>query len=331
VLGVALLILLLRSVNLAQLGNDFSDADYAYLIVAIVPFLVNLLLKVPRWALLFGDGAPGWDVLFGAMNVGYAINALFPARLGEIVRAYYVRDRSGTGMVRTLSTIALERVTDGLTLIILLVITAPTVAFPGQLVGPVMTIGAVFVAVLLGMVVLAYASTRENHPLMGLMGRLETGRWSIVGNALRQVTTGLQVLHSTRAIALLLIYTLIIWASNALLLWLTLRAFHIAVPFSGAILLIAVLNLGMAVPSTPGYVGVFDYLMVLTLALYNIPRTQAVAAALVFHAIAFVPITIIGLVYIVRTGLETTLQMVRRESLGPEAQGRRQRARPTEG
>jgi hypothetical protein len=71
--------------------------------------------------------------------------------------------------------------------------------------------------------------------------------------------------------------------------------------------------------------------MVLTLALYNIPRTQAVAAALVFHAIAFVPITIIGLVYIVRTGLETTLQMVRRESLGPEAQGRRQRARPTEG
>jgi uncharacterized protein (TIRG00374 family) len=160
------------------------------------------------------------------------------------------------------------------------------------------------------------------------VGRLETGRWSFVGNALRQVTTGLQVLHSARAIALLLVYTVVIWGSNALLLWLTLRAFHITVPFAGAILLIAVLNLGMAVPSTPGYVGVFDYLMVLTLALYNIPRTQAVAASLVFHAIAFVPITIIGLVYILRTGLETTLQMVRRESLSPETQSRAQSRRP---
>jgi uncharacterized protein (TIRG00374 family) len=330
VLGVALLVLLLRSVNLSQLGNDFSNADYWYLIVAIVPFLINLLLKVPRWALLYGEGAPGWDTLFGAMNVGYAINALFPARLGEIVRAYYVRDRSGIGMVRTLSTIALERVTDGLTLIVLLVITATTVAFPKELVGPVMTIGAVFVAVMLGMAVLAYSSTRENHPLTSLIGRLESGRWPFVGNVLRQITTGLQALRSRQAVVLLLVYTLIIWGSNSLLLWLTLRAFHIAVPFTGAILLIAVLNLGMAVPSTPGYVGVFDYLMVLTLALYSVPRTQAVAAALVFHAIAFVPITIIGLVYIVRTGLETTLQMVRRETLNPLPQSQTQRRRPTE-
>jgi uncharacterized membrane protein YbhN (UPF0104 family) len=91
-----------------------------------------------------------------------------------------------------------------------------------------------------------------------------------------------------------------------------LRAFHIDAPLTAGILLTAVLNLGMSVPSSPGYLGVFDFLMVLTLGLYGVHRTPALAAALAFHAIAFVPVTIIGLVYIVRSGLQVTLEMLKK-------------------
>src|SRR5947209_4644030 len=118
VLGIVLLVLLLRSVDFDQLGAALSNADFAYLALALIPFLANWLLKVPRWSLLYGEGGPSWDTLFGAINVGYAINALLPARLGELVRAYWVRDRAGTSMVLTLSTIALERVLDGVTLVV---------------------------------------------------------------------------------------------------------------------------------------------------------------------------------------------------------------------
>ena len=310
-LGILLLIYLLRSVDLNQLGADFADVDFGFLALAVVPFLINWLLKVPRWALLYGEEAPSWDTLFGAMNVGYAVNALLPLRVGEIVRAYWVRDQAGVGMVRTLSTIALERVTDGLAVFALLLLTAPTVAFPGDLLGSALTIGAILVAVMVFMVTLAYSTTRPDHPLNALVQRLAGGRLGVLGRMTREIGVGLKALRNRRAIVLLVAYTLIIWATNGLLAWLVLRAFHIETPLISGLLLTSVLNLGMAVPSSPGYVGVFDYLMVLTLGLYNVGRTPALAAALALHAIAFVPVTIVGLAYIVRTGLEVTLHMLR--------------------
>lgn len=310
-IGVALLVLLLRSVNSAQLGNDFAQADYRYLVLAIVPWCAALILKVPRWSLLYGADAPGWGTLFAAMNVGYAINTLLPARLGEVIRAYWVRDRAGVSMVRSLSTIALERVTDGVTVVIMLVLTAPTVAFPRALLGPALTLGAVFFAVLTGMGVLAFSSTRGEGRLSRFLTTLEHGRFAVAVGMITQVFSGLHALRSRQSIALLGLYTLLIWISNVLLAWVTLRAFHIPVPLTAAILLTAVLNLGMAVPSSPGYVGVYEYLMVLTLSLYGIAHTPALAAAFAYHAIAFVPIAIIGLVYIARSGVESTLRMVR--------------------
>lgn len=310
-LGIVLLVLLFRSVNRDQLGSDFSQVDARFLVLALVPFAVNMFLKLPRWGLLYGGERPSWDTLFGAMNVGYAVNALLPLRLGEIVRAYWVRDRSGISIVRTLSTIALERVIDGVTLIVLLLLLAPTVAFPAKLLGPAVVVGVAFVAALALMVALAYGSARQHHPLARLIARLEGGRWAAGGRIIRQTVAGLQALGNRRAIVLLTGYTLCIWASNAVLLWLILRAFHIEVPITAALLMTAVLNLGMAVPSSPGYVGVYDYLFVLMLDLYGIAKTPALAAGLAMHAVAFVPVTIIGIAYIARAGLQLTLNMVR--------------------
>lgn len=310
-IGVALLVLLLRSVNPSQLGTDFAQADYRFLLLAIIPWLAALILKVPRWSLLYGPDAPGWPTLFAAMNVGYAINTLLPARLGEVVRAYWVRDRARVSMVRSLSTIALERVTDGVAVVIMVVVTAPTVAFPRALLGPSLTLGAVFIAVLAGMSVLALSSAGSDGRIARFLRALEQGRFARMVGMITQVFAGLHALRSRRSIALLVLYTVLIWTSNVMLSWVALRAFHLAVPFPAAILLTAVLNLGMAVPSSPGYVGVYEYLMVLTLSLYGIAHTPALAAAFAYHVISFVPIAIIGLVYIARSGIDSTMQMVR--------------------
>ena len=309
-LGIVLLVFLLRSVNFDQLGAALSNANYGYLGLALIPFLVNWLLKIPRWALLFGDDSPDWDTLFGAMNVGYAINALLPARLGELVRAYWVRDRAGLSMVQTLSTIALERVLDGVTLVIILLVLLPTVAFPHELAAPAITLGSLFVAALVGMIALAYTARDEASFFSRRLRQFEEGRTAPVGRALRQIVSGLSALQSIRSLLLILGYTLIIWASNALFAWLLLLAFHINVSVAAGVLLTAVLNLGMAVPSSPGYVGVFEYLFVITIGLYGVGRTPALAAALTLHVIAFGPVTIVGLIYIARA-LGWTVRMLR--------------------
>lgn len=309
-LGIGLIVLLLRSVDLGQLGNAFARVDYLYLSLALVAFAVNLLVKVPRWALLLGDEAPGFDTLFGAINVGYAVNSLLPARLGDIVRAYWVRDRAGLPMVRTLSTIALERVADGITVLLLFLILAPTVALPSGLRGSALGAGLLFVVVLVAMVLLAYGSTRDNR-FSRFLATVESGRWGIVARVIRQVAGGLRALRSARTVVLLIVYTGVIWGANALLLWLVVRAFHLNAPLAAGVLGNSVVSLGMTVPSTPGYIGVFDYLIVVTLGLYGIHKTPALAAALVFHAIAFVPVTVIGIVYLARAGVRMTAEMLR--------------------
>lgn len=306
--GVGLLALALRGVAFDQLLTDFSKVDTLYLVLAVLPFLTIPAVKVVRWALLFGVDAPKLDTLFGAVSVGYAVNAVVPARMGELVTVYWVRDRAGISAVRTLSTIGLERVTDGLALLTLLLLTGPTVALPERLWKSGLLIGGVFVLVFAAMAAAAHAVTRESHPLSRLVRRLESGRLAPAAEMVRNAMVGLQVLRSRRAVALLLLYTVLIWASNALMTWLVVRAFHISVPLTAGALLTAVLYLGMSVPSSPGYIGVFEYLMVLTLGLYGVRHTAAVAAALGLHAIAFVPFTVIGLLYILRAGTARTLQ-----------------------
>jgi uncharacterized protein (TIRG00374 family) len=309
-LGVALIVFLLRSVSLDKLAASFANVTYVYLVLTIPFYAVNLLLKVPRWAVLIGEDAPGFDTLFGAITVGYSVNTLLPLRLGDLVRAYWIRDRSDVGMVRALSTIALERVIDGVTVLGLFLVLAPTVDLPANVRRSAQVAGVLFVLALLAMIVLAYLSEREN-PFTRLLSRLDMGRGAIISRAVRQVVQGLRGLHDRRTIALVVFYTLVIWGSNCVILWLIIRAFHIDAPFAAGALGTAVVNLGMAVPSTPGYLGVFDYLTVVTLGLYGVNKTTALAAALIFHAIAFIPVTVIGIYYLARAGLQVTMQMLK--------------------
>jgi uncharacterized protein (TIRG00374 family) len=306
--GVALLAALLHSVDPSSLAKAFRLADYRYVAAAAVPFVLIVAVKVVRWELLFGSEAPSFGILFGALNAGYAINTLVPLRLGELVTAYWVRDKTGLSMVRVLSTVAVERVADGLTVFAILMLSAPSVAFPRRLVAPALTIGVLLTFALAALLFVAYS---EGALLDPLLARLDTTRLRLAAALARQAVTGLHALRDRRALVFFGLYTLVIWLSNAVLLWLMVRAFHIDAPLGAGFLLTGVLYLGMAVPSSPGYIGVFDYLMVLALSLYGAAHSAAVAAALATHFVNFVPVTVVGLAFLGRHGLSRALRSVR--------------------
>jgi uncharacterized protein (TIRG00374 family) len=284
------------------LAHAFSSADYRYLILAAIPFAVILCVKVSRWGLLFGPGAPSWSTLFGAISVGYGVNTIVPFRIGEAVTAYWVRDRAGVSMVRTLGTVAVERITDGVSVLLILVIFAPTVSFPAAWVGPTVLVGAVLVAALGLLIVIAAVPRQERAWLQHIARRLHQSPARLLVEPVGHAFAGVRALRNPSALALYVGYTAVIWVGNSILFWLLVRAFHLNVPLSAGFLLTGVLFLGMAVPSSPGYLGVFDYLMVITLSLYHVARGPAVAAALAAHVINFVPVTVVGLLLLAHHG-----------------------------
>lgn len=318
VLSLGLLIVLVRSVDAERLAASLSHADRRLVIAALLPSLAILLLKVLRWRLLFVPDVPPNKSLFAALNVGYAVNTLVPARLGELVGAYWLTDGGGPSMFRTLSTVAVERVSDGLVLVALLVAVAPTAPVPRGLYEFALLCGAAFAIVLVAMVLVAIGSHRLDRLLARLL-RPRSSRWHAVGRAVVQLIAGLRALQSPLSVTWFLFWTVVIWMATTLQVWLAVAALHIDLSAPQALLLTAVLFLGMAIPSSPGYLGVFDYLAVLVLGLYGVGRAEALAAALVLHVVVFLPVTVIGLGYILHGGVSRTRRILQ-ATLAPSPQ-----------
>jgi hypothetical protein len=120
---------------------------------------------------------------------------------------------------------------------------------------------------------------------------------------LHNLVAGLGVLHSTRDVARVILWSLVVWLVNAAAFWAAFQAFRVAVPASAALVLQGVVAFGVAIPSAPGFFGVFEKLSQLVLGLYGVPSGEAASFAIGTHMGWFAPITIIGLVILARTGL----------------------------
>jgi uncharacterized membrane protein YbhN (UPF0104 family) len=103
------------------------------------------------------------------------------------------------------------------------------------------------------------------------------------------------VLRSPARLAGVVFWSLVLWLVNALAFYLGFAAFDIPVSYVGALLLQGLLMLGISVPSTPGFFGPFEAVIVAVLALYGIPGGLAFSYAIAFHITTLLPITVLGL------------------------------------
>lgn len=235
--------------------------------------------------------------------VGYAMNNVLPARLGELVRAWMLMERSGLSIVETLTVTLVERLLDavvllalfGLALLVLPVtpITATALPIAGGLLG--------LTALVLGLAawapgaVLTFASRALNRIAPRSHDRV-----------LRHVHAALGALEALRhpgsalAIAAL---SLAVWIAEAGLYGFLLPAFGLGADPRHALFAMTTTNLGLLIPSTPGFVGPFHFFCVQALAALGVPRATAFAYAILVHAAFFVPVTLWGVAVLVSHGL----------------------------
>jgi uncharacterized protein (TIRG00374 family) len=127
------------------------------------------------------------------------------------------------------------------------------------------------------------------------------------------VRHGLVVLRSPGRLAGVVVWSLVIWLVNGLAFYVGFKAFGIPVSYAGALLLQGLLVVGISVPSTPGFFGPFEAVIVAVLALYGVPGSLAFSYALSYHITTFVPITLLGLWSMART--PEGLRVLRRSPL----------------
>jgi glycosyltransferase 2 family protein len=265
-LTVGLFAYFLRNADLAGVWTEVRRADAGLVALATALTLATYGLRAWRWQhLLRPIGVVRFGPALRATVIGFAASALLPARAGEIIRPYLLARREGLSVSASFATIVLERLLDLVTVLVLFAVFVLTVE-PGTLSGdPAMLArvkagGVTAAAAAVGALVVAFVAA--GHPER--LGRLALGIERVLpGRLARTVaalvesfTHGLAVMRQPGRLLVSLLLSVPLWLSIALGIWLTTLAFHIAVPYMGAFLVMTLLVVGVAVP-TPGAVGGF--------------------------------------------------------------------------
>lgn len=285
------------------------QARYSYLLPAAVLVVALMYLRALRWRYLM---APIKAIPFGSLAsatfIGFMANNLLPARLGEIIRAVFIGWKEGVSKSASLATIVVERLFDGMAILLLLL---GLLIFPpkalGELGGTLQIVGGVsfmIYLILLGLLLLAY--TRQSAALRWgeRFCRPLPARWrSLLVRLLGTFLAGLGVLHQGHALLVVTAYSLLHWTLAVAPVYLLFLAFDLQLPVGAAVLVLVLVAFGVMIPSSPGYVGTFHAATVAALAIYAVPRETALGFAVLLHAVSILPVTLLGLGYLWREGL----------------------------
>jgi uncharacterized protein (TIRG00374 family) len=310
---IGLLALFLRNANLAEVWHEVRLADPLLLAGAVAVQVVTYVSRAWRWVLLL---APvGHARLLTALRttiIGFAANALLPARAGEVLRPYLLARREGISATAAFATVIVERFLDLAVVALLfgafaIAASEETVTADRRLYAAVETGGivaaAVAIAVLVVFAVLAGHPERLGRLTERVTRTLPARVAAALTHAVRTFARGLAVMRRPALLARAFVASIPLWLSIALTIWLVARAFHITIPFTGSFLIVALLAVGVAVP-TPGAVGGFHYAFrVGATVFYGVPNERAVGAAIVLHAVSFLPVAVVGLGLMARDGL----------------------------
>ena len=312
-LSAGLLVWTLRGESASDIWSVISRSNVPLLVLAALVATAVFPLRAIRWRVILEPVAPNLPVgqLWRATAVGMMVNNIYPARLGEIARAYALtRETNRVSLTSAVASLAVDRVFDALTLMLLLVSAMLAPEFPrGITVGgqPIQRGAALFAAGALVLFVALYVIVVFPHYLARLyaavVGRLAPGLVERGSAIIHAFSEGLGVLRSPRRFAAVFFWALVHWLVNALAFWIGFKAVGIDVPFSAANFLQGIIAIGVALPSSPGFFGVFEAAAKVGLEVYGVTGGRAVSWAIGFHILSFIPITVIGLYYFARLGL----------------------------
>jgi uncharacterized protein (TIRG00374 family) len=290
-LGVGLSALFLwlavRNANLDAVGDALADADLGYVLLAVLVLGVGYGFQALRWKQIADTPALPVRAFYGMAIGGLACNNVLPVRIGELLRAGWLsRDAPMTGG-RAFGSVVLDRMCDVVTVAVFFAIGLQAPAKAEWLVR--LAVGALLTVLLIaGALVVArvYTTKRHTRPERTPRGRF----MSILRDTVAMLGEPIGRHRAARWIGL----SACTWGLSAFASALVARSVGIELTPLEAVFLTSALALGVAIPSSPGYIGTYQWIGVAALGLLDVPVDQALAFSILMHASWYVPTTLAG-------------------------------------
>ena len=308
-IGCLLLWLAVRDVDLETIASLAASVQLRWVAVGAGFYMVSLVIRTLRWHVLLHQlSSVSRRKVAEVLVVGFAINYTLPARLGELFRADYAKRRLGVSRSAALGSIVVERLADGVTVVLFLSIGLFTLNYtlflPGDgdfwLLQVASILGALlFMAIAGGTVLLV---------------RFGAGRQNLTAPVARRVddlTRGLRTFHRGSFVRIITLSPLI-WALEGMALWCILRATGVQFDLIQTMILVGAATLSTLIPTAPGFLGSYQLVYAIILSSFGFSEASGIVAATLMQLFLFGSVTLIGLSIYVFSGVHGAVTTIRR-------------------
>lgn len=306
-----------RQVRLRDFLGELKQFHFIWLIPALLTFYYSMYLRAIRWGLLFRPhhNLKGYQV-FRPMMVCFCFNSIFPARVGEFWRAYYVGRHEKTGIPTALATVLAERILDAMTLLGMLgfslwmlpeIDSHLSISVWDKTYGAadfnrathMVVIGSIGLTVC--MITFMIPWTQQTMAWIIQRLPLSAGIKEKMTGLLHQFARGFHALQQPWALAQIVFHSLALWLLIGVSNLMVAKGFDLAMNLAQAVALMTLIALFITIPAAPGYWGLFEVGAIFSLIVLGVlrpaARSQALAFALTLHLVQYVPIVIMGLIF----------------------------------
>ena len=304
IISMISLIIVLYFVDFHQLLEALRLANYGYVALFFIFSLIWLFVRAIVWRTLLQEKATASQV-FLTINEGYLLNNIFPFRLGEVGRSFLLSRKANLQFLQVLSTIVVERFLDVAMAAGLLLGSLPfVVGASWSLQAAIITISLV----LIGLGVLFLLARNRDWAIIQF--EKTSRRWPILlkvgSKQLDAFLAGLAALTDGRRFLCVIALMILNWTIAVIQYYLLILAYFPNAKLLWAVFSLGVTALGIAVPSSPGAVGVLELAMVGALSLFGLNPSTSLAVAITAHLANYLVTGAIGAFALFRDGLSLT-------------------------
>ncbi|MCS7151153.1 MAG: flippase-like domain-containing protein [Endomicrobia bacterium] len=302
ILGIAISIILLllafRKVDFGLILRNFSQVKIGYLISSVLLGMIILLLRSYRWK-QFIEEYKNCKLInfFESINIGLFFNNILPFRMGDLVQAYMVSKKTGVPKSLSLSTVLMERFIDLFPPIISIIIGSFFIILPQQ------------VSIILSVSVLFFLITgvififKFRNLILHFLGKISSKQkfWLRILSLFKNFYSAIDNFKNVKILMKVIILTLLLWTGYSTGMLLVCYSLNINLPSIWAGYLIqAITALSVVIPSSPGYVGSWEFMGSLALSIFNVEKDKSLSFALLSHFVGMLPVLIFGLIFVIK-------------------------------
>lgn len=295
-ISVFFLWLVFRNIHIKKVWEVIIGANLLYIFVSIAIGLFAFAVRCYRWKIIGHEKYKDvpWISFFKSTNMGLMLNTFVPMRGGDLFQAYTLSRKENISKSYVFSTVVLERLIDIFPPVLIILISSVFIVLPKE----ITLMRLIVILAFLG-ISIAVAVRYGKHCIKIFDRFLAAHHSRKVQNFVDNFLVGLNLLKDKSVLLKVIPLTLVSWTFSGLSSYVVLNAVNIRLPFFAAFLVMAITIISVAIPSSPGYVGTWEFFCMLSLGIFGVEKTAALGFALLYHFLSLLPTTVFGLFYFI--------------------------------